>query len=72
MLDFLGLRWWQHMLVKGLHEHSIAAEVIGSTKTILIPTFQLCSSDLTTSFRLCRRRFWTKIALIVSINEAKG
>ena len=72
MLDSLDLRWWQHMVVKGLHEHGIAAEVNGSRKTILIPTLQLCSSGLTTPFRLYKRRFRTKIAFTMPINKDQG
>ena len=31
MLTSLGLRWWQHMIVKCLKEHCIQSEVPGST-----------------------------------------
>jgi len=27
-LASLGLRWWQHMIVRGLNEHYVASEVI--------------------------------------------
>jgi hypothetical protein len=57
MLASLGLRSWQHIIVKGLHEHCMAAEVTGFRKTILVPRIQLRSS-----VQLCRRRFPIKIA----------
>jgi hypothetical protein len=41
----LGRRWWQHVIVIGLHEHCVAAEVIGSKKTILNPQIQLHPSN---------------------------
>ena len=53
VLASLGLRWCQHMIVTGLDEHCIAAEVFGSTK-ILIPRILLCPSDLSIPFKLCR------------------
>jgi hypothetical protein len=69
MLSSLGLRWWQHVIVRGLHEHCITAEVIDS---ILIPRIQLCPSDPAIVFRLCRRRFSIKIAFAVTVSKAKG
>ena len=32
MLASLGFRWWQHMIVRGLHKNCTAAEVMDSTK----------------------------------------
>jgi hypothetical protein len=45
MLASLGLRWWQHMIVTGLHEHSVAAEIIGYIKIIFNPQIQLHPSN---------------------------
>jgi len=39
MLASLGLRWWQHMIVIGVHELCRAAEVTGPTKAALHPAF---------------------------------
>jgi hypothetical protein len=44
------------MTVRGLHEHCIAMEVIGSSKTILISRIQLFPLDLSIPFKLCRRQ----------------
>lgn len=51
------------MIIRGLQEYNIAAEVIGCRKTILVPrcTCKLCMSDPTISFKLCRRQFPFKI-----------
>jgi hypothetical protein len=49
MLASLGHRWWQHIIVTTLHEHS------SSTKIVLVHGTQLCSSDPTITFTLCRR-----------------
>jgi hypothetical protein len=64
VLSSLGLRWWQHMIVRRLHEHCIAAELIGYRKTVLIPKTQLCPSHPTTPFKLCKRRFPKKKAYL--------
>lgn len=37
MSAFLGLRYWQHMTVRSLHGHGIAAEIIGSSKATCTP-----------------------------------
>jgi len=42
-LHSFGLRWWQHVTVRDLHQHCIAAEVIGPRRTSLIPRVRLCS-----------------------------
>jgi hypothetical protein len=65
VLASLGLRWWQH-------KHCIAAEVIGYRKSIIIPRIQLCPSDATIHFKLCRRRFPIKLVFAMTINMAQG
>jgi hypothetical protein len=72
ILASLGLRWWQPMIVIGLHEHCRAAEVTISKKAILVSRVQLCPSDLTVPFKLCRRQFAIKIAFAVTISKAQG
>lgn len=42
MIASLGPQRWEHIFVWGSHEHCIAAEDIGSRKTIPIPRIQLC------------------------------
>lgn len=71
-LDSLGLRWWHHTIVKGLDEHCIATNVIGSIKTILTPNVQLCPPDPTIPFELCRRLFPIKIAFATTNSKAQG
>jgi len=39
----------------------------GSRQTILAPSIQLCPSDLTVPFKLCRRRFPIKMAFGMTI-----
>jgi hypothetical protein len=46
----LGLQWWQHMIIKSLDEHCIAAEVADLTKTVLTTRIQLCTSNPTIPF----------------------
>jgi hypothetical protein len=58
--------------VRGLQGHRIAAEDIGSRKTILIPRIQLRSPDPTIPFKLCRRRFPIKIAFAMTVSKAQG
>ena len=60
------------MVLRGLHENRIAAEVIECTKTILIPRIQLCTLDRTVSFKIRRRRFPTKISFAMPIIKARG
>jgi hypothetical protein len=69
MLASLGLRRWQHMIVKGLHEHCTATEVTGCIKTILIPKVQLCPSAGTIPFKLCTRQFPIRIVFALTINK---
>jgi len=38
-LASLGLRWWQHMIVRGLHKHCTAVEVLALEKLSLYPGF---------------------------------
>jgi hypothetical protein len=72
MLTSLVLLWKQHMIVRGLQEHCIAVEILGSSKPVLIPGIQLCPSDPTTPFRLHKRHFPINIAFAITINEAQG
>ena len=50
---FLGLRWWQRLIVRGLHGHCIAAEVAGSRKSLLTPSVQLRPWDFAFFFSNC-------------------
>jgi hypothetical protein len=52
MFASLGFQWWQHIIIRGLHEHCTAGEVTGSRKIILILRIQLCPSYPTIPFRL--------------------
>jgi hypothetical protein len=61
VLASFGLCWWQHMIVRGLNEHCVTAEVIGCRKTILMSRIQLCPSSPTIPFKLCRRQFTSKL-----------
>jgi hypothetical protein len=67
----LGFQWWQH-IIRGLHKHCTAAEVIGSIKTSFILRIQLCQSDPVNPFKLCIRRFLIKIALPMTSIRLKG
>ena len=60
------------MTVRDFHEHSIATEVIGFSNTILIPSNHLSSSDPTTPFKPCRRRFVINIAFAMTVSRAQG
>jgi hypothetical protein len=60
------------MIVRGFDEHSIAAEFIGSRKTILILSIQSCPSVSTIPFKMCRRRFPIKIAFAMTLSKAQG
>ena len=72
MLACLGLRWWQHMIIRCLHEHCLGAKVTVFRKIILVPKIQLCPSDPTIPFKLCRRRFPIKIAFAMTVSKAQG
>ena len=71
LLDSFVLRWWQHLFVRGLHEHCIAAEVFGSRRSLLTPRVHLCSPDPTMPFKQCTRRFLIRIAFDVKTNKAQ-
>jgi hypothetical protein len=60
------------MIVRGLHAHCVAADVTGSRKTLLTPSFQLRPPDFAFSFKLCRRRFAIKIVFEVTISKAEA
>jgi hypothetical protein len=76
----LGLWWWQHIIVKGLHKHCIQVVIViacqqnllALRKTILIPRIKLCPSDPTIFFKLCRTQFPVKVAFVVTIGKAEG
>jgi hypothetical protein len=72
MLASLGLRWWQHIIVRGVHKHCIAAEVTSPTKAVFTPSIRLCPSDPAIPFKLYRRRFQSKIAFAMTISKAQG
>jgi hypothetical protein len=72
MLASFGLRWWQHMIVRGLDENSVAADVTGSRKTTLIRRIQVCPSDSTFNFKMRRRRYPARIAFGVAISKTQG
>jgi len=56
MLPSLGLRWWQHMIVKCFNEDWIAPEFTACNRTVLIPIIHLGLVDLAIPFKLCGRR----------------
>jgi len=72
MLASPCLRWWQHMIVRGVHEHCRAAEVTGPTKAVLTPSIRLRPSDPAIPFKLYRRRFQFKITFAMTISKAQG
>jgi hypothetical protein len=67
MLASLGLRWWQHIIVRRLHKQCIPAEVTCSRHSI-----QLRPADPTVRFKLCRRRFLIKITFATTVSKAQG
>ena len=71
MLASLGLRWWQHMIIRGVHEHCTAAEVTGPRNAVLTPSIRLCPSDPAISFKLYRIRFQLKITFAKTISNAQ-
>jgi hypothetical protein len=71
MLASLCVKWWQHMRIRGMNKHFTAAEVTGSTKTILILSIQLWPSDPSITFKLCKRRFPIKFAFPVTVSKAQ-
>jgi len=60
------------MTVRGFDKHCIATEVISFRNTILIPSNHLSSSDPTTTFKPCRRRFMINIAFALTVSRAQG
>ena len=72
MLASLGLRWWQHTILSGVHEQRTAVEVTGPTKAVLTPSIRLCPSDPAVPFRLYRRQFQFKITFAVTVSKAQG
>jgi len=60
------------MTVRDLHQHCIAAEVIGHRRIILIPRVQLCSPYPAIPFQQCTRPFLIKITFDVNTNQARG
>jgi len=66
MLAYLDPRLWQHM-----QGHSTAAEVTGSSKTIITPRIQLRPSQPTIPFKMCRRRFAIIITFATKISKAQ-
>ena len=72
MLASLGLRWWQHIVVRGLHERYVVTELIFFFRKIILNfQIQLRPSNPTIASVLCRRRFPTKIAFNIAINRAQ-
>ena len=72
LLAFLGLSWWQHMIVRGLHKRFTAVEVTGCIRSVFIPRVCLCRSDSAFPFNLPSRRFSMKTALATTVNKAQG
>jgi hypothetical protein len=72
MVASLGLRFWQHIIVRRLRKQCIPAEVTCSRHSILISSIQLCPPDPTVHFKLCRRRFLMKIAYAMTASKAQG
>jgi hypothetical protein len=61
-----GLVKARRMIVRVLHENSIAAEVISPRRTFLISGIQLPPSDPTVPFQMCRR-FPIKTAFALTV-----
>jgi len=70
-LASFNLWQWQYTIISGTHEHCKAADVIGSRKTTLIPMIQICPSDPTIPFKLCRRQFLISTAFAMTISTAQ-
>jgi len=71
VLSSLGSRWWQHMILSGLKQSCIAAEVIASRKNY---SYIHDSITFLRSYHFLQngqRRFPTKIAFTMTINNAK-
>ena len=72
MLASLGLRWWQYMIISGLHMYYKTVEITGSRKTILLPSIQLCPSRPIIPFKLRRRRSPITSACAMTIGNVLG
>ena len=72
MLASLGPQSWQHITVRDLHKHCVAAEVIASRKPFLTPSVQLRPSDPILHFKLHRRLFLPKSRLLSQSVRPKG
>jgi len=71
MLASFNLWQWHYTIIRGMHEHCIAADVIGSRKTTLTPMIQICPSDPTIPFKLCRRQCLINTMFALIINTAQ-
>ena len=60
ILASLGLWWWQHIIVRDLYEHCIAAEYIWCRKTILIPKISYVHQILTSLSNCVGHNFLSK------------
>jgi hypothetical protein len=70
MLASLGLRWWQHMIVRGLKEPCISAEVNGCRKLSLYQGFTM-SIRAYHSLQIAHKKMSDKIAFAMAINTAQ-
>ena len=72
-LAFHRLRWWQHMIARGLHDSVQQRKLLALEKLFFYPGFiHLFSSDPTTPFAPCRKRFPIQIALLWQSIRFKG
>jgi len=69
-LASLGLRWWQHMSVRGLHKHCTVAEVLALEKLPVYPRFSYVhqvllfhSHGAEEDFRSKRHMLWQSVRL---------
>ena len=69
VLASLGLRWWQHIIVRGLYEHCVAAEYICCRKTILILRISYVHQIVPFLSNCARTQFPIKVAFSVSITS---
>ena len=70
MLDSFGLRWWQHMIVRGLNESCISAEVNGCRKLSLYQRFSMPIRAYH-SLQIVHKTMSDKIAFDMAINTAQ-
>ena len=64
MLSSLGLRWWQHMIIRGLLEHCIVAEVTSCKKLSLYLGFSYVSEILPFPSKCEEDDFRSKLPLL--------